>query len=304
MGQPKKENLRHIPQDFVEDFVQHFMDSLFVDVSCHELLGHGSGKLFIENEDGTFNWDKENVVNPLTQKQPKTWYKHNETWSSVFGDLASGWEECRAECVALYLPCYDEILETLVPGKKEAYKGILDTTWFSMVLGGIKGMEYYNTETNKWGQAHCRARFCIFKYLHKNGFVTIDYSELDGKKYFTFDMPKDQIRIEGKRIIGELLRDLQLMKAEANVKEGRIWFEKWTSLDDEYLKLREMVIANKLPRRLELQHDLTLEDGNVVYKKFEESFEGIVDSHMHHYQWDVEDVFEEYQKWKNLFRVN
>jgi len=31
------------------------------------------------------------------------WYKPNETWGSVFGDLAASYEECHANLVAIYL---------------------------------------------------------------------------------------------------------------------------------------------------------------------------------------------------------
>jgi dipeptidyl-peptidase III len=97
-------------------------------VANHELLGHGSGKLFTEDAKGNFNFDKERVsrfansqrvlfsyhtvqvINPLTHGKITSWYKPGQTSSSVLGTVSSSMEECRAEAVALYLVSNKEIL--------------------------------------------------------------------------------------------------------------------------------------------------------------------------------------------------
>lgn len=38
------------------------------------ILGHGTGKLFSKNEDGTFNFDKENLIHPILNTKIETFY--------------------------------------------------------------------------------------------------------------------------------------------------------------------------------------------------------------------------------------
>jgi len=97
---PTKEGLFGMSDKWMDTFTQFYSYAHFADVATHELLGHGSGKIFQENADGTFNFDIEKTINPLTGKKPTNWYKKGETWSSVFGSVACGWEEARAECAA------------------------------------------------------------------------------------------------------------------------------------------------------------------------------------------------------------
>jgi dipeptidyl-peptidase-3 len=91
---------------------QKYRDSAFeVQVGIHELLGHGTGKLLQEIEQGEYNFDVKNPpISPVTNKPITTWYKPRQTWGSVFGSIASSYEECRAECIAMVLACEFEIL--------------------------------------------------------------------------------------------------------------------------------------------------------------------------------------------------
>ena len=57
------------PED-AELYTQLKAPSFEVQVGLHELLGHGSGKLFQRKADGTFNFDQDNV-------------KHSETGASI-----------------------------------------------------------------------------------------------------------------------------------------------------------------------------------------------------------------------------
>ena len=86
-------------------------ESLTLIVAIHELLGHGTGKLFQENEAGVKNWDTAAVKNPFTGEEITTFYGAQETWSQKFGKLHSGYEECRADSVALHLIQFDKPFE-------------------------------------------------------------------------------------------------------------------------------------------------------------------------------------------------
>ena len=83
--------------------MKHSHNATTLNVALHELLGHGTGKLFTKdvNTQET-NFDAA-TVNPFTGEPVTSFYWSNETWTSKFGSLHSAYEECRAESVALYL---------------------------------------------------------------------------------------------------------------------------------------------------------------------------------------------------------
>ena len=63
-------------------------------VACHELMGHGAGKMFYKNKDGSFNFDTQSVKNLLNGELVKSWYEEGETWNGKFGDFSTSFEEC------------------------------------------------------------------------------------------------------------------------------------------------------------------------------------------------------------------
>lgn len=61
--------------------VKYDKESLTLIVALHELLGHGTGKLFTKNvETGELNFP-EDLKNPFTNEAINTYYLSTETWS-------------------------------------------------------------------------------------------------------------------------------------------------------------------------------------------------------------------------------
>ena len=95
-----------------EVFFRPLRELIFhVMVACHELLGHGSGRLLMEKSPHSCNFDLNELPESPISKQPiKSWYKPGQTWSSVFGNISTAYEECRADAIALFLVCDKDLL--------------------------------------------------------------------------------------------------------------------------------------------------------------------------------------------------
>lgn len=48
-----------------EVFEKKMQASLHIQIACHELLGHGSGKIFKQKDDGTYNYRHGEVNQPV-----------------------------------------------------------------------------------------------------------------------------------------------------------------------------------------------------------------------------------------------
>ena len=138
-----------------------------VQVAIHELLGHGTGKLLQETKPGQYNFDiNKPPTNPMTGKPCTTYYKPSQTWGSVFGQISSSYEECRAECVAMVLSCDFEILKIFDLGDGSVSMSskagdVLYASYLSMARAGIMALEFWDPKSRKWGQAHMRRSYFL-----------------------------------------------------------------------------------------------------------------------------------------------
>lgn len=95
----------------LEIFETHRLPARRIQVTIHERFGHGTSKLLSETSPGKYNFDITKCpISRLTGEPINTWYLPGQTWTGVFGRLATTLEECRAECVASYLIADKDLL--------------------------------------------------------------------------------------------------------------------------------------------------------------------------------------------------
>jgi dipeptidyl-peptidase-3 len=94
-----------------ETYQNNRFHSYYIWVVLHEILGHGTGRFLAEVAKDNYNFDPTNPpLNPLTGLSVDSWYRVGQTWTGVFGDLATTVDECRAELVGAYLIDEPDIL--------------------------------------------------------------------------------------------------------------------------------------------------------------------------------------------------
>ena len=233
------------------DFKKYKGPAFDVQVGCHELLGHGSGKV-IEGKGGMGGTTLD-FENPLTNgKNAVTFYGPGETYSSRFGALSSAWEECRAEAVGLFL-CFDKDVANIYGWKTDAEKDILiEYNWLAMAHSAIMGLERFDPKAKKWGQAHSRARCCLLHLMISTGCVV--FENLDDAQTMTVTISSlEKVKTAGRDACAELLKKLNIWKALGDIASAEKYFNETTiAITDvcgiNLLTLREHVIKRKRPR--------------------------------------------------------
>jgi dipeptidyl-peptidase-3 len=272
-----------------EPLFREFRDAAFeVQVGIHELLGHGTGKLLQETSPGVYNFDVKNPpISPVSNKPVTTWYKPGQTWSSVFGSVASSYEECRAECVAMVLSCEFEILKLFGFGTGEEDMSnkagdVLYVAYLQMARAGVAALEYWDPKSSKWGQIHMQARFAILKTFMEAGdkFVEVKANKEDLSDLQIY-LDRSKILSHGRPAVEKLLQKLHVYKSTADVEAGTKLYDEITHVDEWWGgKARPVVLDKKTPRKVFVQANTVLQDdGKILLKEYEPTLEGMVRSY-------------------------
>ncbi|CAL8091794.1 unnamed protein product [Orchesella dallaii] len=273
-----------------EIFKEYRMAAFELQVGLHELLGHGSGKLFQRHLDGQTNYPSD-LKNPLTNDLIENAYEQGETYDSVFTTLGSGYEECRADSVGIYL-CLDKDVVKIFGHEGDKADTVIYANWLDMVFVGVKSLEMYQPETESWMQAHSQASYVILQVLIEagEGLVTIlETTGTDGNPDLKITLDQSKINSVGRKAMADFLLRQQVYKATADIKSARKMFDKYSAVNNEgqhpWAKWRDIVIDKKKPRSMFVQPNLFLNDaGNVLLNCYNLSVEGLIQSWIERFQ--------------------
>ncbi|KAJ7343490.1 aflatoxin-detoxifizyme [Mycena albidolilacea] len=277
------EELTFIHPDDVDLYNEWDARAFELQVANHELLGHGSGKLFQEDASGKKNFSADKVINPLTGKPITTWYRAGQTPDSVLGEVSSSMEECRAEAVALYLASNTEILGIFKYTDKKEIEDIQFISFLLMARAGVRALEYYDPTTKKHGQAHMQARLGIMQHLFRAGLVSLEEVRDKNGVLENLFVRVDRSRVlsEGKAVMGKLLVELQVRKSTADGAGAREYYTDLTSPMDPFTtpEVRNLVLAKKLARKIFVQPNLLIDaNGDVQLKEYPLTAAGVIES--------------------------
>jgi dipeptidyl-peptidase III len=257
-----------------------------VQVGIHELLGHGSGKLYHQGTPDAQQLIDSGFVNPITG-EPVTgpFYPPGATWGSTFGKISPSYEECRAECSGLYLCLEPEVLQVfgVTDATADKVHDVSYINWLLMARAGLTGLEFYTPSTQEWRQAHMQARYVILRLLlqaEDGKLLSLEETTgADGKPDVIIHLNRELIATLGRQVVGDFLLKLQVYKSLGDVKNGTKFYNEYSEVPEDMARLREVVMARKEPRKLLIQpHMYKDSDGKIQLKSFPSTPEGMIES--------------------------
>jgi len=247
--------------------------SFEVQVGLHELLGHGSGKLF---HAGNYPAD---LACPLSGCTVGC-YGQGDTYDSKFTTIGSSYEECRAECVGIHL-CLEPGVTEIFGHSGQQAEDIKYVNWLSMVLAGVKGLEMFSPASGEWKQAHSQARFVIMQVMLEAGEDFLTVKEVvgeDGKPDMLITMDREKILTVGKTAIAAFLLKLQVYKSTGDICNAKKMYDRYSEVSEPWASRRQIVVDRKQPRVILVQGNTILSDEKLNLVQYDPTIEGMVKS--------------------------
>ena len=135
------------------------------------------------------------------------------------------------------------------------------------------------------------------------------YETAEGKEMFTMHIARERIREHGFPALETFLHKLHVYKSISDYDTAKDFFDHYSQVDETMQRVRKIVIANKQPRRLELQPNLKLVNDDsggqkVEYVGYTADFDGIVQSYIERWQGAfMADVYNEWKRDADAVRV-
>ncbi|KAK0747420.1 dipeptidyl peptidase III [Apiosordaria backusii] len=281
---------RHVHSSEAEPLKSHSQMVNFVTTSIHELIGHGSGKLLSETAPNIYNFDNRDLpMNPLTGKAIESWYKLGQTWTGVFGKLATTVEECRATLISYYLADEKDVLRLFGLEDENTVADFIYYVYLTIGVRGIDALASFNAEDQSWGDQHARGAFVILRHLLLDGgdVITVNHSPATGALHVHVNRSK--ILSHGKPSLGRLLLRLHLWRCTADIKSCKEFYEPLSTVDGQFETWRQTAVAawsdetsslvqSEPGSKIVQPNTFMTEDGRVELKVYDATNEGIIQS--------------------------
>jgi hypothetical protein len=81
-------------------------------------------------------------------------------------------------------------------------------------------------------------------------------------------------------MVTRMIIPIQIWMSTGNNEEAAMFFDKYSQVPEQYLKIKKLLNENFIPRRLQFFDNLELDDQtqNVYIKEYPETIEGIIQS--------------------------
>ncbi|KAK5088843.1 hypothetical protein LTR05_003065 [Lithohypha guttulata] len=270
-----------VEDDVQQKVSQHSAEIGYLWLVLHELLGHGTGQMMVQEDSHTFNFDSSSPpINPLTGKSIESWYKPGETWTGRFGGLATSVDECRCELVGAFLLGNPELLRLFGYSEDGGLKpqDLLYLFYVRFCALSLLDLNNYNPDSQRWGQAHSRAHFAMFTCLlrHGGGCVTVLHEPEKGILKVKVD--RDLVLREGRKALEDMLLRLHMYRVTADFDACKPYFEDLSQVTQEHLSWRTTIGKLPIPRLIYVHANTLLKGNEVALKQYEESEMGIIQS--------------------------